>query len=107
MPVELHAFVKVQLYNPIFSFNALNRIMGLASFSGTLKLWPTQAAGHLRAKEVFLGPTGLITLPGEDWSSPGKRPRNSYISRKRQRKIWMDNVRKDLNSSFHSLRRFI
>jgi len=26
--------------------------------------------GHLRVKEV-------LTLPGEDWSLPGKRPRNS------------------------------
>src|SRR6218665_2509658 len=26
-----------------------------------------------------LRPTGLLTLPGEDWSPPGKRPRNSYM----------------------------
>src|SRR6218665_3812622 len=23
---------------------------------------------------------GLLTLPGEDWSPPGKRPRNSYVT---------------------------
>src|SRR6218665_241719 len=34
--------------------------------------------GHLRAKEIR--PTGLLTLPGEDWSPPGKRPRNSYMT---------------------------
>jgi len=27
-----------------------------------------------------LRPTGLLTLPGEDWSPPGKRPRNSYMT---------------------------
>src|SRR6218665_815690 len=25
-------------------------------------------------------PTGLLTLPGEDWSPPDKRPRNSYMT---------------------------
>src|SRR6218665_288178 len=25
-------------------------------------------------------PTGHLTLPGEDWSPPGKRPRNSYMT---------------------------
>src|SRR6218665_2134773 len=27
-----------------------------------------------------MGRTGLLTLPGEDWSLPGKRPRNSYMT---------------------------
>ena len=27
-----------------------------------------------------LRPTGLLTLPGEGWSPPGKRPRNSYMT---------------------------
>src|SRR6218665_829494 len=29
---------------------------------------------------LLLTPTGLLTLPGEDWSPPGKRPRNSYMT---------------------------
>src|SRR6218665_916412 len=32
----------------------------------------------------------ILTLPGEDWSPPGKRPSNST------RRIWMDNIREDL-----------
>ena len=35
--------------------------------------------GHLRARGL-LRPTGLLTLPGEDWSPSGKRPRNSYMT---------------------------
>src|SRR6218665_2183761 len=28
----------------------------------------------------LLRPTGLLTLPGEDWSPPGMRPRHSYMT---------------------------
>jgi len=37
--------------------------------------------GHLsvNCERGLLGPTGLLTLPGDDWSLPDKRPRNSYM----------------------------
>ena len=54
----------------------------------------------LQGERGPLGPTGLLTLPGEDWSPPGKRPRNSYmtmdLNKEKQRETWIDNVREDL-----------
>ena len=55
--------------------------------SGTLKSWLTQAEGVGRTpwgERGLSGPTGLLILPGEDWSPPGKRPINSYKT-----KIWI------------------
>src|SRR6218665_3164156 len=48
-----------------------------------MKSWLTQTAGAGRTpygERGLLRPTGLLTLPGEDWSPPGKRPRNSYTT---------------------------
>jgi len=49
--------------------------------TGTLKSWLTQATIVGRTpwgERGILGPAGLLKLPGEDWSPPGKRPRNCY-----------------------------
>jgi len=35
---------------------------------------------HLYGERDLLRPTGLLTLPGEDWSRPVKRSRNSYMT---------------------------
>ena len=54
---------------------------GRTPLPGTLKSWLTQATGVGRTpwgERGPLGPIGLLTLLGEDWSPPGKRPRNSY-----------------------------
>ena len=51
---------------------------------GTLKSCPTQAAGVGRTPygvRGVLGPIGLLTLPEEDWSPPGKRPEISYMTK--------------------------
>jgi len=50
---------------------------------GTMKIWLTQAAGDGRTpygEWGLLEHTGLLTLLGEDWSPPGKNPRNSYLT---------------------------
>jgi len=64
---------------------------------GTLKSWLTQEAGVGRSPQGtrgLLGPAGLLTLPGEDWSLPSMRPRNSY---RRKSGGWtLENVREDL-----------
>ena len=63
--------------------NLLGRYARWKGSPGTLKSWPSQAAGVGRTPEGengLLRPTGLRTPPGEDWSPPGKRPRNSYLT---------------------------
>src|ERR1043165_3065874 len=45
--------------------------------------------GHLRAKEPDR-PTGLLTLPGENWSSPGKRDQETFMRMKLNRKVGND-----------------
>src|SRR6218665_3059183 len=46
---------------------------------GTPKGWPMQEAGVGRTPEGEggpNGPTGFLTLPGEEWATPGIGPRN-------------------------------
>ena len=45
--------------------------------------------GHLRAKEADWA-TGLLTLPGENWSSPGKRDQETFMRMKLNRKVGND-----------------
>src|SRR6218665_2801329 len=63
--------------------NLLGRYARWKGSPGTLKSWLTQTACVRRTplgERGLLRPTGLLTLPGEDWSPSGKRPRNSYMT---------------------------
>src|SRR6218665_2985712 len=63
--------------------NLLGRYARWKGSPGTLKSWLTQTAGVGRTpkgERGLLRPTGLLSLTGEDWSPPGKRPRNSYMT---------------------------
>src|SRR6218665_2174732 len=63
--------------------NLLGRYARWQGSPRTLKSRLTQTAGVGRTpsgERGLLRPTGLLTLPGEDWSPPGKRPRNSCMT---------------------------
>src|SRR6218665_429672 len=62
---------------------AIGRYARWKGSPGTLKSWLKQTAGVGRTpwgERGLLRPTGLLTLPGEDWSPPGKRPRTTYMT---------------------------